>query len=296
MGKFFTPFENFAFKTFDFSGRASLLEYWLVMPVIWSLIFFLLWGDAVEFWGFLLAREVPPLNPLYWDGIFVFLLTIIPRLSLTVRRLHDSGKSGKWAKLPYTTFAFGLYLVLGLLSALPSVAVSNSLSSGADSEFAAVGMFAMLIAFSSLETMWESAFAAAAVLNAIGWEAIWAALAKLTAAAPDVDTATALKNVQDASGQDGVMMLVAVMLIAAPFVTTFLHFFFMISPTKPDHELASSAPIAGSSLRRKGDTSDNPFAGYKYLYDKSPEQEAAHKEAAKREIKSLYQQRVLGQQ
>ena len=300
MGKFLAPFENFAFKAFDFSGRATVMEYWLVMTAVWSLILFLLWGDAVEFWGFLLERERPPLNPLYWDGILVFLLTIIPRLSLTVRRLHDSGKSGKWAKLPYTTFAFSLWLVLGLLSALPTVAVSHGLSSSSSDGMVAAGMFTMFVALSSFDTVWDTIFASAAVLNAIGWEAFWGAIANLTAAAPEVDTAQAFQNAKeglsDVSGQQGTMMLVAVIMIAAPFVTFFLHIFFMISPTKPDHELDSSAPIAGSSLRRKGDVSDNPFAGYKYLYDKSPEQEAAHKEHAKREIKSLYQQRVLGQQ
>ena len=54
--------------------------------------------------------------------------------------------------------------------------------------------------------------------------------------------------------------------------------------------------VSGASLRKIGETSDNPFAGYKYLYERSPEQEAAKKEADKEAIRSLYQQRVLGRQ
>ena len=266
------------------------------MPLVWALILFLTWGDLVEMWGMLLQRDVPPINPLYWDGLVVFLITIIPRMSLTVRRLHDSGKSGKWLKLPFITVTSGFFLVLGIFSAM----VTSNFAGGAVSEEFSIMVLLTALAFSTMENAWDAIFGTVAVLNAMGWESIIALLSEWSTPAQPIDVSRGLNNVsnslQNAPMEGGSILVVAILMIATPFVTAFLHIFFMISPTKPDHDLDSSAPIAGASLRQKGEISDNPFAGYKYLYDKSPEQEAAHKAAAKQEIKSLYQQRVLGQQ
>ena len=296
MRKIGSAFENFAFKAFDFSGRATLLEYWLLMPLIWGFIFFLAWGDAVEIWDFLLKRQVPPLNPLYWDSIVVFFITLIPRISLTVRRLHDSGKSGKWVKLPGIAVVSSLVLTIGIFSAMAS---TNAMGSSTGNELSMVAIV-MAIAFGAGDSAWDVIFATAAAANALGWDAIIALLSEMTAPKEQIHISQGLSNLADgvrnAPTQEAPILLIGIVMMATPFVAAFLHIFFMISPTKPDHDLDSSTPIAGATLRKKGDTSDNPFAGYKYLYDKSPEQEAAHKEAAKQEIKSLYQQRVLGQQ
>lgn len=296
MKKIGSAFENFAFKAFDFSGRATLLEYWLLIPLIWALILFLAWGDAVEIWGFLLQRQVPPLNPLYWDSFVVFFITLIPRISLTVRRLHDSGKSGKWVKLPGIAVMSSVVLTVGIFSAMAS---SDAMGSTAGNGLSMIAIL-MAVAFGAADSAWNVIFATAAAANALGWDAIIALLSEMTTPAEQLDVRQGVSNFagnfKDAPAEGGSILLIGLVMLATPFVAAFLHIFFMISPTKPDHELDSSTPIAGASLRQKGDISDNPFAGYKYLYDKSPEQEAAHKEAAKREIKSLYQQRVLGQQ
>ncbi len=288
MKKIGSAFENFAFKAFDFSGRATLLEYWLLLPLIWALIIFLAYGDAVEFWHMLLRREVPPLNPLYWDSIVVFFLTIIPRLSLTVRRLHDSGKSGKWAKLPFLTIGFGIYLVVGLAFAL---AAMNDTAQGLGMMVLVASLFGSGLDLSA-EDLWNGLFLAATAINAVGFDVIFQAISSML---PDTGNVSGAALAEGAS-RDPTLVLMVLIHIGLPFITFFLHVFFMISPTKPDHEIGSATPMTGASLRRKGEVSDNPFAGYKYLYAKSPEQEAAHKEAAKAEIKSLYQQRVLGQQ
>ena len=296
MKSVFTAFESFAFKSFDFSGRASLLEYWIVMPTIWALILFLGYGDIVEFWGFLLAREVPPLNPLYWDAVVVFGLTIIPRLTLTVRRLHDSGQSGRWAKLPFISLISGIVLVLGIFSA---IATTNTAGNQLGGQLTIFAIFAAMT-FGAAESAWDVIFATAAILNAIGWDAIIAMLSELTTPTDQMNInrgiSNAAQSAQELPIEVGSMLVVVIIMIGTPFVTAFLHLFFMMSPGKPDHALDKTGPIAGASLRRKGEVSDNPFAGYRYLYAKSPEQEAAQKLAAKQEIKSLYQQRVLGQQ
>lgn len=297
MKKIGSAFENFAFKAFDFSGRATLLEYWLLMPLVWALILFLTSGDLTEMWDFLLRREIPPLNPLYWDGLVVFLLTLIPRMSLTMRRLHDSGKSGKWAKLPFVTVTSGIVLVLGIFSAM---ATTNAMGGNTSMDLTVIAIF-MAIIVGSLDSAWDAIFVTAQAANALGWDAFIALLAEMFAPAQQVNIAQGAANVGDSLRRDpgaegGAVLVMAIALIATPFVSGFLHVFFMISPSKPDHELDSAAPLAGASLRQKGEVSDDPFAGYRYLYAKTPDQEAAQKDAAKQEINSLYQQRVLGQQ
>ncbi len=303
MKKVGTAVENFAFKAFDFNGRATLLEYWLMMPLVWGFIIFLFVGDVVELWGFLLAREVPPFNPLYWDSLLVFFLTLIPRMSLTVRRLHDSGKSGKWVKLPFTTVTSGFVacVVIGIALATTNLTSGMSAQEANDaSALAGLGMVAFIWGLTNMDggDTWPAIFATAAMINAIGFDAILHMAAEIFAPPSNASLAAGASNfangVQSNPGEGLALMLIPIFLVATPFVTGFLHVFFMISPSKPDHDLDNHVAMSGASLRRKGDVSDNPFAGYKYLYAKSPEQEEAAKAKAKEEIKSLYQQRVLG--
>ena len=65
-------------KAFDFEGRARRSEYW-----IWNVTNCVL-GFACIFAG------VPQLF------VALYVLAIIPTVSVSVRRLHDIGKSGWW--------------------------------------------------------------------------------------------------------------------------------------------------------------------------------------------------------
>jgi uncharacterized membrane protein YhaH (DUF805 family) len=136
MKTFLSYFEKFAFRYFNFWDRASRGEYWCVMPVIWGLIIFAFLGDLREIWGFLSLRQVPPLTPLYYESIMLFALTFIPRLSLTMRRLHDSGRSGKWAFLPFVATKSSIYLVLGMSTAM----VTSNMSGLSGGGFAGFGV------------------------------------------------------------------------------------------------------------------------------------------------------------
>ena len=298
--KFLSYFENFAFKAFKFDDRASPLEYWCVMPVIWILIIAMIPGDARAFWNFLLAKEIPPLNPFYYESIMLFVITIIPRLSLTVRRLHDSGKSGKWAKLPFVAVSSGFILVLGLGSAILISNEGLAEPSQTVDQFGAMAVVGVSVALetASFESTWGSIFAVAAILNAIGWDAIWSLFAEMQASVPTPDVAGGISNIAKNMQKDPIltsnMLLVMVVLIATPFVAIMVHFFFMITPPELDENSFGAGKRKHKTLT-EGPKSANPFAGYKYLYEKSPEQHAAHKAAAQREIRSLYQQRVLGQ-
>ncbi len=92
---FVEPFLRYA----DFSGRSTRFEYWTFYPVhlaivtvLWIMVFTTSW------WLLILL------------GIYQ-LATIIPRWSLGVRRLHDTGRSGWWLLLLFVPF-FGFFILL----------------------------------------------------------------------------------------------------------------------------------------------------------------------------------------
>lgn len=75
-----TSNKTFKEKFATFSGRASTSEYWSCI-LFWSLIEYTLLTVPYIGWGLAII----------WALIMFF-----PVLSLTVRRLHDRGKSGWW--------------------------------------------------------------------------------------------------------------------------------------------------------------------------------------------------------
>ncbi|ULG72380.1 DUF805 domain-containing protein [Macrococcus brunensis] len=91
-----------------FEGRARRKEYW--MPQLFHLLFSLIAAAlmaivaAVVFSMSSSPDEVGPgivLLPLIYFGIILFsLATYIPTLAVSVRRMHDIGKSGWWVLLP----------------------------------------------------------------------------------------------------------------------------------------------------------------------------------------------------
>ena len=63
-------------KWADFNGYASRPEYW------WAILFIALVSFVTAWIPFV--------------GVIVSVVLIVPQLSLTVRRLHDMGQSGRW--------------------------------------------------------------------------------------------------------------------------------------------------------------------------------------------------------
>ena len=84
-----------AFKNyFNFIGRANRSEFW----------YFFLFILLVNFLTHLIDTYIIGYHPEEMgivSGIF-FLATAFPQLSLTFRRLHDTGKSGWWFLLSFT--------------------------------------------------------------------------------------------------------------------------------------------------------------------------------------------------
>ncbi len=109
-------------KYFDFSGRARRSEYWY-----WYL-FNILIGFVAGFISGLFSLTADSVS----DAILlsnidriVSLLLFIPSLAVTVRRLHDIGKSGWYIFLPVLLMIMFIFLGLfmGIISFLGVIAV-----------------------------------------------------------------------------------------------------------------------------------------------------------------------------
>lgn len=92
-------------KYVDFSGRARRKEYWMfalfnLIFLIAALVLDLLLGSVNEGLGY---------------GLFYSLFSLgilLPTWSVTVRRLHDVGKSGWWIFISLIPFIGGLWLLI----------------------------------------------------------------------------------------------------------------------------------------------------------------------------------------
>lgn len=81
---------NQAFRKYAvFSGRSNRSEYWSFV-LVWALIYI---SGAI-----VLRVDFPDvIGGMIWVAYMVYLFaTLIPWLALTVRRLHDTGRSGWW--------------------------------------------------------------------------------------------------------------------------------------------------------------------------------------------------------
>jgi uncharacterized membrane protein YhaH (DUF805 family) len=85
---YFRAWKNYV----GFSGRATRTEYWIF--VIVNFVFLLLLGGASVLISS--GESDPTSNPLLFVYIVFVVASILPRLALMVRRLHDSGKTGLW--------------------------------------------------------------------------------------------------------------------------------------------------------------------------------------------------------
>ncbi|MEW4218440.1 DUF805 domain-containing protein [Rossellomorea marisflavi] len=92
----------------DFSGRARREEYWMftLFSIIFGFVFYsvilislIIESMGLGVFGILLA------------GIY-YLAIFIPSLAVTVRRLHDMGRSGWWYFISFVPFAGGIILIV----------------------------------------------------------------------------------------------------------------------------------------------------------------------------------------
>jgi uncharacterized membrane protein YhaH (DUF805 family) len=121
-------------NTFNFSGRSTRTQYWL----------FELWMN-----GIIIAAVVIDIligTDQIFDGaglltMIVSLGSIIPNLSITIRRIHDVGKSGWWIFVNAIPFIGGIFMLImmctdsegdnqyGISPKYPSIVLSQDNSS-----------------------------------------------------------------------------------------------------------------------------------------------------------------------
>jgi uncharacterized membrane protein YhaH (DUF805 family) len=116
------PLQKYA----DFSGRASRPEYWwfvlalIVVYVVVSIV------ESILGINRMVGGVYGPLMILLWIG------TIVPQISVGVRRLHDTNRSGWWLLLPL--IPYGLAFILG----------GSAMMSGSMTGLGVAGLFLMI--------------------------------------------------------------------------------------------------------------------------------------------------------
>tara|TARA_B100000035_G_scaffold16109_1_gene13021 strand:+ start:109 stop:498 length:390 start_codon:yes stop_codon:yes gene_type:complete len=95
----------------DFDGRSSRREFWMFTLVILIASFVLGFIDAFLFGGFeaVPAGETFVLPVVSFSNAFS-LITVIPSVSVSVRRLHDINRTGFWILISLTVI--GLVLII----------------------------------------------------------------------------------------------------------------------------------------------------------------------------------------
>ncbi|MFE0579254.1 MULTISPECIES: DUF805 domain-containing protein [unclassified Streptomyces] len=91
-------------KYADFSGRARRQEYWMFFLFQLAALIIVSILDAV-------LGTSPWLYMLYALG------TLLPNLGVTVRRLHDTGKSGWWVLISFVPLVGFIWLIVLLATA-----------------------------------------------------------------------------------------------------------------------------------------------------------------------------------
>ena len=99
----------------DFKGRARRKEYWMFFLIFWALCFLVTFA-AIPIDVILEAEGI------IWGTVMcLFVLAfIVPNYAVTVRRLHDTGRSGWWLLINFIPYIGGIWLfVLTCLDSEP---------------------------------------------------------------------------------------------------------------------------------------------------------------------------------
>ena len=101
--------DNLSHKYADFSGRASRTEF----------LYFLLFLVGVQVLLIIINTLVSGesgVSTFSYTILLFLLLTIVPSIAVTVRRLHDSGRSGWWQLISLVPFVGVIILLVFVLS------------------------------------------------------------------------------------------------------------------------------------------------------------------------------------
>lgn len=99
-------------RIFDFAGRSRRTEYWMfaLIQILIGAVFYAFVMFMAQLSGEAAMRVIVPLFLLFF-GIFC-IVSFLVNLSLTIRRLHDTGKSGAWYLLVFVPFGSLILLIM----------------------------------------------------------------------------------------------------------------------------------------------------------------------------------------
>jgi uncharacterized membrane protein YhaH (DUF805 family) len=105
-------------KYVTFQGRARRSEFWwwVLFIVIGSMIAGFLDGLFSTTYSFGGEEDVTVYTQTGWIGSVFFLVTLLPGISVAVRRLHDTDKSGWWWWLGFLCFIGWIVLFIFYVS------------------------------------------------------------------------------------------------------------------------------------------------------------------------------------
>ncbi|MDR2466546.1 MAG: DUF805 domain-containing protein [Prevotellaceae bacterium] len=93
----------------EFNGRARRREYWMFVLIHLLILFVARIIDAL--WG-----AVPPEAKYGIVSLLYLLAVLIPWLAVSVRRMHDIGKSGKWVLIGLVPLVGQIWLFILLVT------------------------------------------------------------------------------------------------------------------------------------------------------------------------------------
>ena len=141
----------------DFSGRSRRMEYWMwqvfkfIVGIVFLILFAVIFGAAFARFG----ADADPTEfvaasggvLLLWMVYMIFVLAIIvPDIAVTVRRLHDTNRSGWWILAPIGTYLIGIVAAVITAGAGASMGgTSDQVGTGLLATGGIIGLIAMLI-------------------------------------------------------------------------------------------------------------------------------------------------------
>jgi len=248
LAQFILYFLKFITRVFDFKGRSSRPEYWSVMPVLWVVMLIALWGDILKIEQVLLQRQIPSLNPFHYTSILIFFVTLVPRLSLNIRRLHDSGRSCIFVIVP----VFVMFSVLALVSGMTGAMMNSSLTGISDGpDDPANVIYPIRLYLSSPPLYWAEVFEIAKVFDATGITTISNLVEEILAQNGRVDIRR--ENTDLSIGIFGsfthtfAMILIYAVLLLTPVSSMLTHMVFGVIGSNPKANRYGLAPNAAIS-------------------------------------------------
>lgn len=131
----------------EFSGRSRRLEYWawVLFQLVLSIVFFVVLSVVANVTLLTIGDNIDPValgaGFLIVFGLYMLLalFLLIPSLAVTVRRLHDTNRSGWWILAPLAPYLVGwTAFIMAIGAGKPGSAEFGGL--------AAIGLLAFLVA------------------------------------------------------------------------------------------------------------------------------------------------------